>query len=145
MMITRRRGFDAAARGLTLAALVIVLCACQLVWKPPLRVHCVRGGVILDVQTLGEYQTSISRIRIVDSHGETVWEVEARARIPQLHEVSLHCGSNPVRIPEFDEFGVVVPTSSDSFVLKSKEDYTAEVWGRNMMMRSRASFSIGHC
>lgn len=113
-----------------------------------MRVVNVAGGVTLDVQTLGEYQTSINRIRVSDEGGKVVWEVKARDKqAPQLHTVELRCGSNPVHIPErdLDEYDVVVPTSSNSFFLRGDTTYIAEVWDPHSLLRARRSFSLRGC
>jgi hypothetical protein len=123
---------------------LFALCGCGLV-SPPLRVHPVPGGVVLDVQTLGEYQTSISRIRISDARGKTVWEVKAKGQVPQIHKVGLRCGRNVARVVDAEEYTVLVPAASDAFTLSANNEYTAEVWGVDKLMPGRATFSIGRC
>jgi len=49
--------------------------------------------------------------------------------VPQVFTVELHCGRNQVRIPEYNEYKVTTPASSDTFALAGNEDYTVEVWG----------------
>ena len=136
----------AAARGLALA-LVLSLSACN--WpKPPLRIVNVAGGVTVDVQTLGEYVTSISRVRVAEEGGKVVWELKARAmQEPQLNTIGLRCGSNPADIPErdLDEYEVVVPASSKTFFLSGNKTYVVQVWDPHSLLPSRRSFSLRGC
>jgi hypothetical protein len=108
--------------------------------------NCSRRRVVtLDVQTLGEYQTSISRIRVSDDGGKVIWEVKARGRAPQIHKINLRCGANTAHIPEFDEYELLFPRSSEAFVLKEKRRYSVEVWAPKAPLPSRAAFELAKC
>ena len=124
--------------------LLALLVACGLA-MPPLRVHRVFQGVVLDVKTLGEYATSISHLRLREDNGKVVWDLKAGAPAPQIFEIHLQCGSNSVRIPEYDEYKVLVPASSDKFLLHGGKRYIAEVWGVDKLMRAQSSFTINDC
>jgi hypothetical protein len=128
--------------GLLIAAMVGS--ACGLI-TPPLSVRQTAAGVEIDMRTLGEYQTSISRIRLSDVQRRVVWEVEAQGNVPQIFAVELHCGRNQVRIPEYNEYKVKTPASSDTFALAGNEDYTVEVWGVDKLMRARGYFRLEGC
>ena len=63
--------------------------------KPPLRVITTSSGVTVDVQTLGEYQTTINRVRLTDvERRSVVWEIMAQGGTAQFHAFSLVAGSN---------------------------------------------------
>jgi hypothetical protein len=132
-----------AARALSLALVVSAL-GCD--WMPPpFRIVPSGGGVILDVQTLGEYMTSISRIRISDERGAVIWDLRAKGRAPQIWTVKLHCGSNnSLIVGEYHEYEVVVP-KSPTFVLRAKATYIAEVWSPHSWLPARRSFTLSYC
>lgn len=130
------------ARGLLLA-LIASSVACDRL-SPRLVIVPTAGGVTLDMQTLGEYMTLISRIRISDDRGKVIWDVRARGQVPQLWTVALSCGSNSVFVPEHREYEVVTPKSS-TFVLHAKATYEVEVWNPHSLLPARTSFSLSHC
>jgi hypothetical protein len=91
------------------------------------------NGVTVDVQTLGEYQTSIARVRLTDVERQSVvWEVFARSRAPQLHEIVLSHGTNRVLPAEvgLGTYNVIVPEGTATFTLESGRNYRIEVWGK---------------
>jgi hypothetical protein len=58
--------------------------------RSPLRLVISGNEIVVDVQMLGEYPTTVSRIRFSDlSQSKIVWEVKAERGIPQVHEFSL--------------------------------------------------------
>lgn len=131
-----------AGRALVLAV-VCFAWACN--WlPPPFRVVPTGAGVTLDVQTLGEYKTSISRIRVSDDRGAVVWEVRAEGLAPQIFSIKLRCGSNSVFIPEYPEYKVLVP-QAPTFVLHGKATYVAEVWSPRGPFSARRNFSLQNC
>lgn len=136
-------GMMRLARRVFLLALVATASACNW-WSPPLQVVPVGGGVIVDVQTLGEYMTSVSRIRISDDGGRVIWDVRARGRAPQIWTVKLRCGSNSVFVPDYPAYEVFVPKST-TFVLHPKATYIVQVWDPDSLFTARASFSLDHC
>jgi hypothetical protein len=100
---------------------------------PPLTISRDGGNVIVNVQTLGEYQTSVARIRLTDAGGAVVWELKARNGAPQLHRIVLTPGANKAKIEdaEYGEYDVVAPKNAGTFVLKPGQVYTIEVWGES--------------
>jgi len=133
-----------ASKTAGLLIVAMVGSACDLI-TPPLSVRQTAAGVEIDMRTLGEYQTSISRIRLSDAQRRVVWEVEAQGKVPQIFTVELHCGRNQVRLPEYNEYKVKTPASSNTFVLAGNEDYTVEVWGVDKLMRARGHFRLEGC
>jgi hypothetical protein len=120
--------------------------------RPPLQVQRAGDLFVVDVQTLGEYMTSVGRIRL-RTGDEVVWEVRARGRVPQIWTFGLRVGENsrvPVcgggprtscEGPEILEGYQQVSPSTASFVLERGRCYVLEVWG-NESWWSRASTTI---
>jgi len=149
----RRTGEESGAvRGTRLIAAVALLAlgGCE---RPPLHVRRAGNTFLIDVQTLGEYQTSVRRIRLTRGH-EVVWEAMARDRTPQLHILGLRIGPNPgvpqlcgggqptaCDTPEADDRFVVITPASGGFRLESGNDYELELWGSDSRW-SRASASL---
>jgi hypothetical protein len=134
----------ASAFVLALASLAVVACHLPALDRPPLAVRHVGDLFVIDVQTLGEYQTSVARIRL--SHGnEVLWEVEFRGRSPgrQIHTFPVRVGVNPGSLQECgggpvascdrpqvdDQFAVLV--GAQSFVVERGTTYLLEIWGSN--------------
>jgi len=93
------------------------------------------GAVIIDVQTLGEYQTTIGRIRLTERReGRVVWELVATGRLPQIHTVELRRGENPAVLASVrsGRYEILTPRGVDSFVLEDGKLYLIEVWGEHI-------------
>jgi len=132
-----------ARAGLLITVVSIALSGCS----PPLRIKPNEKGVLIDVQTLGEYQTSISRLRLADDRtGKVLWELVAVSEAPQINKVQLSAGANPARIvgrPLDRKYRVVTPAGRDTFQLEAGAKYTIEVWGeRSWLGPKRASFDL---
>jgi hypothetical protein len=110
--------------------------------RPPLRLSRMGDTFVVDVQTLGEYQTSIARIRLTRGQ-EIVWEATARERAAQLHTFGLRIGSNP-GVPQecagghrsacdrpraSEGFVVLTPAGDGAFRIDPGANYELEVWG----------------
>lgn len=98
--------------------------------RPPLRVRQEGDSVIIDVATLGEYPTTIKRLRILNqSNDAVIWEIEA-AGLAEIWSVELSLGPNPNQPPEalHGEFFVVFPKDADTFILEPGT-YEIEAWG----------------
>lgn len=108
------------------------LCGCS---GPPLRVSDTNGGVVVDVQTLGEYPTDVKKVRLTRANtGEVVWELnadETQGRVPQLAQFPLHAGPNQTQIKDvlYGTYEVVVPRNRDTFSLQRGVQYELTVWG----------------
>jgi hypothetical protein len=118
--------------------------------RPPLHVRRTGTTFVIDVQTLGEYKTSVRRIRLTRGR-EVVWEVMARDRTLQLHTIGLRIGPNPgapqscgggqptaCDTPEADDRFVVITPASGTFRLEPGNEYELELWGSGSRW-SRAS------
>jgi hypothetical protein len=131
-----------AARAL-LMALVLGALACERI-SPPVRVIPSQGGVIMLVQTLGNYFGSTSTVRLSDDRGKVIWDVGAKGSEPQMWTVKLRCGSNSVVVPDHPEWQVFVP-KSPTFVLQAKATYVVEVRNPRAIFPARTTFSLSDC
>lgn len=108
--------------------LVIPIVGCG----PPLRVRVMDEKAVVDVQTLGEYPTTITRVRIAEREGgRTIWEIKAKWGTPQIHTLSLAAGANSVDLAEPGAGGyeIVIPRKDPTFSLQRGTDYVVDVWG----------------
>lgn len=113
--------------------------------KPRLILTATPGHVIVDVQTLGEYPTTVRRIRLADGAGRTIWEIRSRRGTPQIHTLVFAVGTNSANLasPDSGEYEVITPTDASDFQLKSGTDYTVQVWGDSEHGRlSEVSFRL---
>jgi hypothetical protein len=111
---------------------------------PPLDVRNEDGAVVIDVTTLGEYQTSVTRFQlIIASTSTVVWEFVASSGTPQMWEVRLVSGENSAEPPPASngKFRVSVPAEGRSFTLNSEDEYIVQVWG-NRGRTARRSFRL---
>ena len=112
-----------------LAGLVAACASCA----PPLRLTTSGNTITVDVQTLGEYITSISRIRVSDlSKGRTIWEIQGEGSTPQISKFELSVGDNPALLKSVQagrSYRILVPRGADTFRLEGGVDYLIEVWG----------------
>ena len=126
-------------------SVVVALLSCDTVLtKPPLRVTVTVGQVRVDVRTLGEYPSSVRKLRLTGLPGqEVLWEVEAEGPVPQLWEIRLVEGENSTKIDEavHGSYRVVEPSTSDTFFLEAGKDYRIEVWGEGPRRNSEV-FSL---
>lgn len=125
-----------------LVAPVLVITACS--GAPPLRVTHDNGKVVVDLRTLGEYQTTVSRLRLADAGNDAVvWELRVRSGEPQIDEIVLTPGANSsmLRGVQAGAYEVVVPKNSETFVLERSRMYTVEVWGKTGRS-ARGTFSL---
>ena len=112
----------------TLLVLVLSWAALQII-APPLRIHCNETGVIFDFQTLGEYPTTIKRVRLLDATGSVVWEIRAEKGTPQIHRIALNIGDNSVFVDaDSGTYRVIFPQSKDHFSVTKGQRYQIQVW-----------------
>jgi hypothetical protein len=116
---------------LLLVAALLALAGCLAV---PFEVR-VKGDVAtIDVSTLGEYPTSVSRIRLSEaSHQTVVWALDLRV------------GDNPAaltRVFQGLRYRVVFPRGKSLFVLKRRALYRLEIWNSSGWRRSSQEFSF---
>lgn len=92
--------------------------------RPPIEMTKTSIGIEIDLRSLGEYNSSLSSIQIVDlEEDEVVWRVEGRGREIQVFFVKLSLGENPydLGLLEQDASVKVIFPSGDSHVRISKE------------------------
>lgn len=116
-----------------IAVSLVILNGCDIV--PPLRITKTKSGVMIGVETLGEYPTTISRIKISEARsGVAVLELCSDSEPPpQIWNISLEEGENlvdSIDLPEPELYRVVVPSTSRGFTIKRNITYLVEVWGR---------------
>jgi len=115
--------------------------------SPPLRIRHSGDGVTVGVETMGEYMTTISRLRLSDTRtGAIVWEVRADGKTPQIWRVELIPGENQpalTSIPMGRKYKVVTPRDRPTFTLTRGTPYLVEVWGASPdIFSSRATFEF---
>ena len=99
--LTTSMGCQAVQRPPSVQRIVlgVLICVLVLCCAPPLRVIRDGQSVIIDVQTLGEYGTSISRIRLTNATTKTVvWELASKSGEPRIWTVKVQPGSNETRV-----------------------------------------------
>jgi len=125
----------------TLALFVLFSLSLLVSCRVPLRVKNSQDCVIVDVQTLGEYPTTVNRVRLISSVNETIWEIKSKSRVPQIWTLTFRPRSNSVDLaePSQGEYAVVTPQNSKTFELKRQTDYQIQVWGENPESRPTAA------
>lgn len=110
--------------------------------RPPLRVQALAEGFRVDVQTLGEYQTTVKHIRLTCA-GDVVWDVKASNPSPQIHYFTIRTGTNPCYPGDVGEpeYRVVVPDHCQGFRVESGAQCQLEVWGGDSAL-SRAETTL---
>lgn len=70
--------------------------------QPPLRILSHQGRVIIDVQTLGEYSSSLSYLELTEcGSGTAIWRLQSSTSPIVLWAFPLQAGINPVFPNEF--------------------------------------------
>jgi hypothetical protein len=101
--------------------------------EPKVKVQANRGTVAIDLQTLGEYPTTISHVRLSDKRNKaTIWEIKTKSGTPQLHGLTFKLGENSVSLadPDTGTYTVLSPATSKVFQLERGGSYELEVWKR---------------
>jgi hypothetical protein len=99
----------------------------------PLKVRATHDKVIVDVQTLGEYPTTVNRIRLTGPGAEPIWEIRSKSGLTQIWTLTFLPGPNSVDMAETShgEYIVLIPQPSKTFELKRKTEYVIEMWDEN--------------
>jgi hypothetical protein len=121
-----------------------MLCVHACTGAPPLRVTHDKGKVVIDIRTLGEYPTSVARVRLTElGKNVVVWELNVKSGEPQIDEIVLSPGANSAMLRgiQAGTYEIIVPKNSDAFVLVQSRTYTMELWGRTGRS-ARASFTL---
>jgi hypothetical protein len=103
-------------------------------FKPPLDVYGKAGELVIDVRTLGEYPTSLGRLRLSEEVSKkTVWDFMATRDVFEIWEVRLRVGKNSTAVPESinGTTQLLVPLNEVSFTLEAEKEYRVEVWGKS--------------
>jgi hypothetical protein len=111
-------------------------------WKaPPLRIVQRGNDIVVDVQTLGEYPTTVNRIRLSDlNHSSVVWEIAAANGTPQIDRFMLKAAENPATLEaNFGTYRIVAPTSGIGFLLRKGSKYKIELWGGTTVFTKRSA------
>jgi len=127
-------------------ALCIVM-ALLIVWiglrwnAPPLRLVRTGTEITVDVQTLGEYPTTVNRVRLSDvDHSTVVWEVVPLHGTAQLHDFTLKMGENAAWLDaDHGSYRVVAPQGPQRFVHSGGTRYRIEVWGGSTVISKRSA------
>jgi len=100
----------------------------------------------IDVSTLGEYPTSVSRIRLSErDSGKVLWELASGQRVPQIWDFTLRMGLNPVELVDAAQnhmYQVVRPKGASSFELRKHVAYRVELWNQGGWWRTSKTFSL---
>jgi hypothetical protein len=109
--------------------------------------HVVHGAnqVTFNVQTLGEYPTTVNRIRLLDSNLAIIWEVAAQNGDAQIYRLVLKAGDNSALLDaDHGAYRVIEPKTGNRFVLSNGSRYRIELWGRdNVLSRRSIDFVLG--
>ena len=124
-----------------LAVLVVLLYVGM--FGVPLQVDVENGAIWVDTQVLGEYYTSLSRIRLTDTKtGATVWEATSIQNdgLTPVWKFSLIPGENELPERLVAGFRTIVPEHKATFVLTPGRRYRIDVWGANWLHHNARSF-----
>ena len=105
------------------------------------------NSAVIDLRFLGEYPTSVRRVRLHDPTTNAVlWEILSPEGNGQLWELRFSGGSNPAVPLSFNGRGyeVLVPEGDTVFSLKSGAKYVVEIWFKSTESEpdSRTSITI---
>ncbi len=113
--------------------------------QPAIGISLARGKATIDVQTLGEYPTTILRaVLSEESTGRTVWEIRASAGTPQIHKLVFVVGLNNVQLaqPESGAYEVLIPLGETQFRVEPDTEYQIAIWRDGESRPSRSTFRI---
>ncbi|MGO9440557.1 MAG: hypothetical protein ACLPXM_08440 [Terriglobales bacterium] len=113
--------------------------------RPSIRLTQTADTVVVHVETLGEYPTTITRVRLTDRNtGEVVLDLTAlfppTDNRSQIYKITLCAGQNNIAtaFPEYEAYRAVTPAFEKTFALKRGKEYLIEMWGKS----SRASKAV---
>jgi len=119
--------------GLFLSAAMLICClaGCSS-GRPFITLEVSQNSVIAHVETLGEYPTTVSHIRLTERQsGTVVLELQCATSPCQIHKLTLKAGENKIQdvLPESDGYPITVPQKSTAFTLSRDTDYLLQMWG----------------
>ena len=100
--------------------------------RPTVRLEATGAAIVVRVETLGEYPTTIRHILLKNaSSGAVVFELVTENGTPQIHNFLLSAGANSITTadPQYGSYRAITPASGESFVLRPGVDYRIEIWG----------------
>lgn len=108
---------------------------------PPLRIVQRGNDILIDVQTLGEYPTTVKRIRLSDlNKSSVVWEIVTANGTPQIDRFMLKADENPATLEASSgTYRIVAPTSGTGFLFRKSSKYRIELWGGNTVFTKRSA------
>ena len=127
---------------LGLAATLLLISGCL---KPPMVLTKKGAGVEVSVSTLGEYPTSISRVRLEDAKsGAVIWELRAKGKVPQIWGLALRPGRNATELRDTmnGQYGIIAPKGNAAFFLEKGRLYVIAVWNERGTRNESARFSF---
>jgi hypothetical protein len=101
--------------------------------------------VVVDVQTLGEYSTTITRVRLTDlNQSRVVWEIVTERGTPQIHDFALKLNDNSIMLDaQYGDYRVLVPIGASHFALRKGVTYRIELWsGKTVLTKTSGTFSF---
>lgn len=133
-------------KSIVLVVLASVLLACDH-GLPTLRTENNQDFVTVHLETLGEYPTTVSRLRLQETQsGDILWEVQRASGTTQLWNVRFREGMNPAGLDAVTGGGsleVVVPANSEHFFLEASKEYTLTIWGAAGDVSRSVNFMVG--
>jgi hypothetical protein len=100
--------------------------------RPALRLESSASSVIVHVETLGEYPTTVRHIQLrEDPSGKVIFELLTESGTPQIYSFRLSVGENSIRVvdPEHGSYRVVEPNGKNTFSLRTGVHYRLRIWG----------------
>lgn len=92
--------------------------------------------MVFNVATLGEYPTTVKRIRIQEaSSGKIILELATETGTPQIHEFRLSLGDNQALVadPEHGSYHVMLPKDKGTFFLQPRVNYRVSIYGEGWL------------
>lgn len=119
-------------------SLMVLVTAVGCFKRPAVRLENSGSSVIVHVETLGEYPTTVRHIRLKDaSSGKVVLELLTESGTPQIYSFRLSVGENSTHVtdPEHGSYRVAEPSGKNSFSLQPGVHYRLTIWGNGWPSR----------
>jgi hypothetical protein len=113
-------------------ALVAFVAAVGCFKRPAVKLQNNGSSVIVHVETLGEYPTTVRHIRLQDAlSGKVIFELMSESGTPQIYSFRLSVGENSTHIadPEHGTYRVTEPSGKNTFSLQAGVRYRLTIWG----------------
>jgi hypothetical protein len=113
-------------------ALVALVAAVGCFKRPAVKLEPSGSSVIVHVETLGEYPTTVRHIRLKNaSSGNVIFELLTESGTPQIYSFRLSVGENSTHVadPEHGSYRVAEPSGKNTFSLQSGVRYRLTIWG----------------